>query len=216
MTSPIGSFDESKRYPLAINYAENPLTQSLVENGAYGENGSPMGSIPAYAPKDTFRPQSNTALGLISAAERGLGAASQVVPTENAGDAALQAVGAGLSGAASGAAIGSMVLPGPGTAVGAAVGGLVGIVGGGIGAYLGVKSSREKRRKQEAVIAAINAKEEKRMREERLAAADNLRFNRRQNALQSQWSAYLYAGKKLNEQLANNQEFRRQFIALGR
>lgn len=173
-------------------------------------------NIPAPANPNSALAQKVMAIS--GSAASGFGAGSQIEATPDAGDAALQVAGAGLSGAASGAAMGS-VIPGIGTVAGGVVGGVVGLVTGGINAFLGTKRARAQNRQRERENAEIRrrldeekALEQMRHNQERGDEMEKLRYNRHINRVKSQWDSFQSVLNRVNDVMKNNADFREAFI----
>lgn len=168
--------------------------------------------------KPTYRPQDLKTLGYVAPISAGLGAGNSVVPTTNAAEAVADTVTAGLAGAASGAATGAAIgsIGGaPGALVGAGVGGVVGIVSGGIKSYLGLRAARRARRYQERQNALIQAKNDAREKQSREDAVSNMSYNRRVQAVQSQYNAQVQTMNMINELIGQDQNVKDRFLALG-
>jgi hypothetical protein len=174
------------------------------------------GAVPGAA-------QAQSTLGYLAPIASGFAAGSQAQPTTSAAGATMQAVGSGVTGAASGAALGTMIAPGPGTAIGAGIGGLVGLVSGGIQSFFGLKQARAQKRDFDRQIAEINRKEAERLAYEkelnaqaRADTQESLRYNRKQAALSSQFNAFNSVLALLNNNQAQAQGNRNTFIEQGR
>jgi hypothetical protein len=156
-------------------------------------------------------------------ATAGAGTGSSVKPTTSAPSAVMQTVGAGVSGAASGAAMGTAIAPGPGTAIGAGVGGLVGLVSGGIQSYYGLRDARAQKREMNRRIKEIDEKEAERVEYQKQlnaqSRADNKEqqgYDRRRNALASQWSAFQSVMGILNKGMQDDEQIKSLFLERGR
>lgn len=215
---PLNPFEEK---PAGYFPQQKPADYATFGQQA-GPWASPSVSSPYANPGYAQNQQAQKALGYMAPVTSGFAAGSQVQPTTNAASAAMQAVGAGVQGAAAGAAIGS-IIPGFGTAVGAGVGGLVGLVSGGIQSFNGLKQARAQKRDMDRQYADIMRKEEERLAYEKelneQARSDNqegLRYNRRQAALSSQWNAFNSVLTLLNGAQVQDQTMKTNFIQQGR
>jgi hypothetical protein len=219
---PIASFTAPKNTDVLTSADMNKTdvqSSAIPTMGAsygYGRNyaSMPIGNVQstmAQKPTDYLSPEAREYMGYGNAALGGAAAGGQINATPNGSDAALQVVGSGIGGAAAGAAYG-----GP---VGAAIGGAVGLVTGGINAYVGTKAARQQRREQEKIRQQIAAKDEARYQQaradaqqyfntERADTQEQLRYNRRMEAIQSQWQAQESARRALNDAIQNNAQLK--------
>lgn len=168
-------------------------------------------------------PQGGKAFQYLVPALAGFGSGSSVQPTTSAPSAVMQGVGAGIGGAASGAALGTAIAPGVGTAVGAGVGGLVGLVSGGIQSYFGLKDARAQKREMNKRIKEIQEKEQERFDYEkqqnalaRSDAKEQQGYDRRRNALASQWAAFQSVMGILNKGMQDDENIKSLFLQRGR
>lgn len=172
--------------------------------------------------EQTSRAQSAPVMGIAAPLAAGLNAGAQVQPTTDAGSAVLQTATAGLGGAASGALAGAAIgaAGGPiGALGGAAIGGLTSLVSSGIQSFLGLKDARAAKRaqdKQAAYVKSWNENERKYNREQdaqhRSDGMEQTRYNRRQNALNSQWKAFQSTIDILNQGIRDDDNIRAMFV----
>lgn len=176
---------------------------------------SPMQSTAADKPSNYLSPEARKMVGYGNSALGGIAAGGQVAPTADAGDAALQVLGSGISGAAAGLATGNPI--------GAAIGGVAGLVAGGINAWVGTGAARKQQRAQDKIRRDILARDEARYQQARrdqekyfnIERGDNMekeRYNRRQTALQSQWAAQEKARSALNDTIAQDASFKHMLV----
>lgn len=203
----VDRFSQSANANQSQNIAA-PISRSQFYN-------SPMQSTAADKPSNYLSPEARQMVGYGNSALGGLAAGGQVAPTADAGDAALQVLGAGVSGAAAGLATGNPI--------GAAIGGVAGLVAGGINAWVGTGAARKQQRAQDKIRRDIIARDEARYQQSRrdqeryfnIERGDNLekeRYNRRQTALQSQWAAQEKARNALNETIQQDQAFKHMLV----
>lgn len=207
-TPPINHFSQTEYGQQQSNAIAPPISRSPFYN-------SPMQSTAADKPQDYLSPEARKMVGYGSSALGGIAAGSQVAPTANAGDAALQVLGSGLGGAAAGLATGNPI--------GAAIGGIAGLVTGGINAWVGTSSARKQQRAQDKIRRDIQARDEARYQQarqdqeryyniERGDSMEKERYNRRQTALQSQWAAHDQARNALNDSIAQDASFKHMIM----
>ncbi len=193
----------------------------------------PVTRAPAPAPSlnlatkgETSAARSQPILNYAAPVAAGLSAGGQVQPTTDSGSAVLQTAQSTLGGAASGALAGAAIgaAGGPIGAVGGAVaGGLTALVSGGIQAFTGLKEARANKRaeeKQAAYIKKWNEDERAYNRKQdelnRSGTNEQLRYNRRQNALASQWKAFQSTMDILNQNMDKDENLRKMFLTGGR
>lgn len=186
-----------------------------VPAGANTWNPNRLQSTAANKPTDYLSPEARKMTGYANAGLGGFAAGSQIAPTADAGDAMLQVGGATVGGAAQGAIQGAMVGGAPGALVGGAIGGLTALVTSGLNAWMGTSAARKQQRAQDKIRRDIQARDEARYQQARrdqekyfnIERGDNMekeRYNRRLNALQSQWVAQQKAKDALNDTMAQD------------
>lgn len=171
----------------------------------------------APAPANPNSALAQSVARIAGSAASGFGAGSQVMPTPDATDAALQVGGAVLSGAGTG------FIASGGNPIGAVVGGVVGLVSGGLNAYMGTRRARAARRQQERQLTEIRKMQKEEKEEGRLLDARNRadtleekRYQRNLTRVQSVWTAHNAALSRVNDLMKTNAEFRDSFIRGGR
>jgi hypothetical protein len=144
----------------------------------------------------------------------GMQAAGNVQPTPSAGEAAVGVLGSTAQGAAMGASVGGVP--------GAVIGGGVGLVMGGLNAYMGVKSARKARDREEALRNdAVRMEKEEIARDEkwrvqnRLDTLEEARYQRKKYSMQKAYEAAQAQGKNLMALINANADLKQKYAKFG-
>ena len=144
----------------------------------------------------------------------GVQAGASVRPTESAGGAVAQTLGAAATGAVQGGMVG-----GP---MGAAIGGGVGLVLGGLNAYIGNQQARAERdrinaanRESARLEAERTAKDEAWRQKYFLQTIEQARYERRKHAATEAWERSRTQGQTMQAAISNNANLKERYAKLG-
>lgn len=172
---------------------------------------TPAPSLNLHLPEQASNAQQQRQLKYMEPVSLGLSAGATVGKTTNSESAVLNTLGAGAAGVAEGGATGGLY--------GAVAGGIVGLVSGGIQSYTGLKQARADKRasdKQTAYIKKWNEDERAyNQQQDALRRSDSLeqqRYNRRQNAIATQWKAFQSTFDILHAGITQDENLRSMFV----